>query len=132
MAKTKVHVIEIIKDKQLRAKEALATQAVRRFYPDAGPVKLYRTVDGSAGFQLDIAVTAGDRKRLDDAYRAVMKVLGEKRGRPQGVKTVQTKLYLPEPIYLTLKRAAAASNATMSGLVAELAKKVSIPRAGLR
>jgi hypothetical protein len=123
MSETKVHTIEIVKDKELRAKESLATQAVRRFYPNAGPVKLYRTADGRVGFQLDVAVTAGDRKRLDDAYRAVMKVLGETRGRPRGVKTVQTKLWLPEPVYHALKRAAAASNSTMSGLVTELAKK---------
>lgn len=132
MAKTRVHVIEILKDEGLRAKEALATEAVRRFYPNAGPLRLYRTADGRVGFQLDVAVTAGDRKRLDDAYRAVMKVLGEKRGRPRGVKTVQTKLWLPEPVYLALKKAAAASNATMSGLVAKLAKKASLSKASLR
>jgi hypothetical protein len=132
MAKTTVHVIEIIKDNKLRAKESLATQAVRRFYPSAGPVKLYRTADGRIGFQLDVAVTAGDRKRLDDAYRAVMKVLGETRGRPRGAKTVQTKLWLPEPVYHALKRAAAASNSTMSGFVAELAKQASLSKAGVR
>jgi hypothetical protein len=35
---------------------------------------------------------------------------------------VQTKLMLPEPAYLALKRAAAASHETMSGLVTQLAE----------
>ena len=47
-----------------------------------------------------------------------------------GIKKVQTKLMLPEPAYLALKRAAAASNETMSGLVAQLAE--GLARTGTR
>ena len=122
MPKANVHVIEVVDDAQLRKKEAKASQALKRFFPNAGRLRLYRTAEGRIGVQVDLTVTSGDRKRLDDAYRAIMKVLGERRGRPPGgVKTVQTKLLLPEPAYRALKRAAAASNSTMSRLVAELA-----------
>jgi hypothetical protein len=121
MSKTNVHVIEVVEDAELRKKEGKASEAVKRFFPNAGPLRLYRTAEGRIGVQLDLSVTPGDRQRLDHAYRAIMKVLGEKRGRPRGVKTVQTKLLLPEPAYRALKRAAAASHSTMSGLVAQLA-----------
>lgn len=121
MSKTNVHVVQVVEDTELRKKEAKASEAVKRFFPNAGSLRLYRTAEGRIGVQLDLRVAPGDRQRLDDAYRAIMKVLGEKRGRPRGVKTVQTKLLLPEPAYRALKRAAAASNSTMSGLVAQLA-----------
>ena len=130
MAKTKIHVVEVVPDADLRAKEARARAVVKKFFPDAGPVRLYRTAEGRVGCQLDISLTAGDRKRLDEAYDAIMKAVGEKRGRPRGVKKVQTKLMLPEPAYLALKRAAAASHDTMSGLVTHLAEGLS--RTGTR
>ena len=117
--KIRVDFIEIVKDREIQKKEKEATQAIGRFYPDSGPVKLYRTSDGRVGFQTQIAVTAGDRQRLEKAYRAVMKVLGETRGRPAGVKTVQTKLRLPEPVYARLRKAAASSHSTMSRVVAD-------------
>jgi hypothetical protein len=120
---SKVHFIEVVRDEALEKKEPEATAAVRRFFPGCPPVKLYRAADGRIGFQLQLSVTAGQRKRLEDAYRAVMKVLGERRGRPRGEKTVQTKLLLPEPIYRALKEAAADSNATMSNVVAGLARR---------
>ena len=119
MKKTGVDFVEIIHDEELRKKEQAATEAVRRFYPDCGPVRLYRTSDGRVGLQMQIAVAAGDRKRLDQVYRVVMKVLGEKRGRRAGVKTVQTKLRLPQPVYSALKKAAESSESTMSSVVAD-------------
>ena len=121
MSKTNVHVVEVVEDSELRKKEGKAREAVKRFFPNAGPLRLYRTAEGRIGAQLDLSLTPGDRQRLDDAYGAIMKVLGETRGRPRGVKTVQTKLLLPEPVYRALKRAAAATNSTMSALVAQLA-----------
>lgn len=130
MRKTKVHVMEFVPDQELRKKEAKARAVVKRFFPNAGPLKLYRTREGRIGCQLDLTVTAGDRKRLDETYQAIMKALGEKRGRPRGVKKVQTKLMLPEPAYLALKRAAAASNETMSSLVTQLAEDLA--RTGTR
>ncbi len=122
MRKTKVHVVEVVPDADLRRKEAKARSVVKRFFPSAGPLRLYRTAEGRIGCQLDLTVTAGDRKRLDQAYQAIMGALGERRGRPRGVRKVQTKLMLPEPAYLALKRAAAASHETMSGLVTQLAE----------
>ena len=127
MSKTKVRVVEVVPDADLRKKEAKARAVVKRFFPNAGPVRLYRTAEGRVGCQL---VTAGDRKRLDQAYEAIMDAVGERRGRPRGIKKVQTKLMLPEPAYLALKRAAAASHETMSGLVAQLAE--GLERTGTR
>jgi hypothetical protein len=85
-------------------------------------VVLYRTLDGRIGFQMKVSVAAGDRKRLDEAYRVVLRAVGVKRGRPTGQKTVQAKLLLPEPVYDALKKAARASNVTMSRLAAETLK----------
>jgi len=85
---------------------------------------LYRTTAGETGIQVDLDFKPGDRQRLDKAYDEIMKVLGEKRGRPRGVRKIQTKLNLPEPAYRSLKRAAAKSHSTMSDLVAELASKL--------
>ena len=119
MNKTKVDFVEIVSDDELQKKEKQATEAVRRFYPDCGPVKLSRTTDGRIGLQMQIAVAPGERKRLDEVYRAVMRVLGEKRGRRAGIKTVQTKLHLPEPVYSALKKAASDSHSTMSRVATE-------------
>jgi hypothetical protein len=127
MRKTKAHVVEVVADAALRKKEARARAVVKRFFPNARPVRLYRTADGRIGCQLDVTITAGDRKRLDQAYEAIMEVVGERRGRPRGVKKIQTKLMLPEPAYLALKRAAAASHETMSGMVAQLAEGLARP-----
>lgn len=121
MRKPRVHVIEVVEDRELRKKEARAAAAVKRFFPDARQLRLYRTAEGRIGLQLDLTLAPGDRRRLDAAYVAIMKILGEKRGRPRGAKTVQTKLLLPEPAYRSLKRAAAASRSTMSSLVTRLA-----------
>ena len=123
MKNTGVQFIEVVPDPELRKKEKEATKVVKRFYPNCGPVKLYRTADDRVGFQAKLGVAAGERKKLDDVYRAVMRVLGVKRGRRPGVKTVQTKLRLPEPVYLALKNEAAKSNATLSAVVADLAKR---------
>ena len=119
MKKSSVNFIEVVHDPDLEKLEKKATRVVRRFYPDSSPVKLYRTTDGEVGCQIQIAVARGEHKRLQEAYRAVMKVLGERRGRRAGVKTVQTKLRLPEPVYHALKKAAADSGTTMSSLVAD-------------
>jgi hypothetical protein len=86
MPKTKAHVIEVVPADDLRKKEAKARAVVKRFFPNAGPLRLYRTAEGRIGCQLDVTVTAGDRKRLDQAYQAIMSALGEKRGRPRGVR----------------------------------------------
>jgi hypothetical protein len=122
MPRTKVHVVEMVQDDELRKKETRARAVLRRFFPEAGPLRLYRTRDGRIGCQIDLSLAVGDRKRLDEAYRALVKALGETRGRPRGAKKIQTKLMLPESAYRALKRAAAASNATMSGLVTQLAE----------
>jgi hypothetical protein len=120
---TKVHVIEVLKDEKLKAKEARATLALRSFFPHAGPVRLYRTKDGRFGFQVDLTLGPGDRERFDKAYTSIMRILGEKRGRPRGVKTVQTKLLLPEPTYRALKKEAAASGSTMSSIVDRITRE---------
>ena len=123
MAKTKIEFIEVVHDPELRKKEKAATEAARRICPNCGPVVLYRTADGRIGFQTKLGVAAGERKLLDDIYLAIMHVLGIRRGRRTGVKTVQTKLRLPEPVYLALKNKAAKSKASLSAVVAELARR---------
>lgn len=123
MKRTKVHLVEVLDGRDLKKKEKEATEAVRRLCPNSGPVSLYRTRDGRVGFQLQLRLAAGERKLLDDVYRSVMRVLGIKRGRRPGVKTVQTKLRLPEPVYLALRKAAMDSRATLSAVVANLARK---------
>ena len=119
MKRTRVDFVELVPDSELRKKQREVTKVVNGFFPRCGPVKLYRTADGRIGFQMQVAVAAGERKKLDEVYRAVMRVLGEKRGRHRGVKTIQTKLHLPEPIYSVLKRVAEDSGSTMSNVVAE-------------
>lgn len=119
MSKPKVTLVEVVPDPELKKKQKAATQAVEKVFPNCGPVALYRTADGKIGFQMNVSLTAGHRKRLDEAYRAVMKVVGVKRGRPAGHRTVQTKLLLPEPVYAALRREAKRSNVTMSRLASE-------------
>jgi len=129
MSNRKVTFVEIVSDPELKAREAKVSKAVNELYPGCGPVKLYRTADGQVGFELRVAITAGDKKRLDQLYSTVMKVLGRKRGRPVGVKTVQTKLRLPEPVYEDLKKAADESHQSMSHVVAEcLVARLRAPR----
>ncbi len=115
----RVDFLEVVSDYKLKKKERAVTEAVRRLYPECGPVKLYRTADGRLGIQIQIAVAAGDRKRFDEIYRTVMNALGEKRGRPRGTETVQAKLHLPKSVYAALKKAAGASHSTMSSVVTE-------------
>jgi hypothetical protein len=116
-----VHTIEIVKDEQLQAKQDEATSIFRKFFPYAPPLKLYRTADGRAGFQVAVALSAGDRKLFTDAYAAVMKILGEKRGRPRGTRKVQAKLRLTEDVYKALKAAADRSHKSLSTVIEELA-----------
>lgn len=129
MRNRKVTFVEIVSDPELKAREEEVTEAVNELYPGCGPVKLYRTADGQVGFELRVAITAGDKKRLDQLYSTVMKALGQRRGRPSGVKTVQTKLRLPEPVYEDLKKAADESHRSMSHIVAEcLVARLRAPR----
>ena len=129
MRNRKVTFVEIVSDPELKAREAKVSKAVNELYPGCGPVRLYRTADGQVGFELRVAIRAGDKKRLDQLYATVMKVLGQKRGRPPGVKTVQTKLRLPETVYEDLKKAADESQQSMSRVVAEcLVARLRAPR----
>jgi hypothetical protein len=116
-----VDIIEVVKDDDLKMKEEQATATFRRFFPHAPSVKLYRTADGRTGFQVSLTLGTGERKLLNDAYAAVMKVLGEKRGRPAGRRKVQAKLRLHEDVYKALKETADRSHKTLSSLVEDLA-----------
>ena len=64
MRKTKVHVVEVVPDADLRKKEAKARAVVKRFFPNAGPVRLYRTAEGRVGCQLDLTLV-GAKVRLN-------------------------------------------------------------------
>jgi hypothetical protein len=129
MKNREVTFVEIVSDPELKAREAEVSKTVNELYPGCGPVKLYRTADGQVGFELRVAIAAGDKKRLDQLYSTVMKILGKRRGRPAGVRTVQTKLRLPEPVYEDLKKAADESHQSMSNIVAEcLVARLRAPR----
>ena len=117
--KMRAEIFEVVSDPRLRKQEKEVTELVRSFYPECGRVSLYRTADGRVGFQMQVTMTPSNRKQLDKVYRAVMKHLGQKRGRPSGVETVQTKLHLPKPVYSALRKAAEDSHETMSNVVAE-------------
>lgn len=117
--KMKAEIIEVVSDPQLRKQEKEVTELVRSFYPECGRVCLYRISDGRVGFQMQVMMPPSNRKQLDRVYRAVMKHLGQKRGRPSGVETVQTKLHVPKPVYSALRKAAEDSHETMSKVVAE-------------
>ena len=123
---SKVDVVEVVADDELRQKTRAATAAFRRFFADAPELKLYRTTEGRLGFQAQLALAPGDRARFEKAYRAVMKVLGATRGRPAGTRKVQAKLRLREPVYRKLQMAAKRSRRTVSDLVEELASKAGL------
>jgi len=119
MKKPVVDFGEIVEDAELRKKEREVTETVKRFFPDCGRVRLFRTADGRIGVNLQVDLRPGERQKLDEAYRAAMKVLGQRRGRPAGVKTVQTKLHLPKPVYSALKKNAERTHETMSRVVTD-------------
>ncbi|MBI2221714.1 MAG: hypothetical protein HYU53_10970 [Acidobacteria bacterium] len=121
-----VQTIEVVRDDELKAKEREATATFRKVFPEAPPLKLYRTSDGRIGFQVAIGLSPGDRKLFNDAYAAVMKILGEKRGRPRGTRKVQAKLRLTEDVYKALKATADSSHKSLSSVVEDLAYRARI------
>ena len=99
--------------------DAKVQAIVRKHYPEAGPVRIYRTTDGRIGVIGNIPVVPGDRARMNGLFRDLNRALGERRGRPRGEPTVQTKLNLPKRVYRALKTAAKKSGSSMSRLVAD-------------
>jgi hypothetical protein len=81
MGKKIVHVIEIITDTELRKKEARAGKILKRFFPDAGALRLYRTAEEEIGIQADLDFKPDERQRLDKAYDEIMKILFDKSSR---------------------------------------------------
>lgn len=75
--KTQPHVVQIVPGGGLRRAEATARAVVRRFFPSAGALRLYRTTDGRILCLLDLTTKPGDGKRLANAFEAVSRVLGE-------------------------------------------------------
>lgn len=117
--RVKVNVIEI--DKLIVPSDIRRARAVvKRYFPDAGQVQLYRTMDGRVVVMCHLSILPGDRKKLDNFYRDLLQVIGgNRRGRPLGEPTVQTKLNLPKSIYNALKSVSQKSGKSMSQLVAE-------------
>ena len=118
---TRVQTVEIVQDDELKSKEKEATTTFRKYFPEAPPLRLYRTADGRIGFQVALALSPGVRKQFNDAYAAVMRILGEKRGRPRGSRKVQAKLRLNEDVYKALKATADKSHKSLSNVVEDLA-----------
>ncbi len=100
-------------------RDRAAERIVQKYFPDCGPVTVYRTTDGQLGFQANIPIIPGDKSRIEKMYTELNRALGERRGRPRGEPTVQTKLNLPAKIYNALKAAARKSGSSMSRLVAD-------------
>lgn len=75
MRRTKLHVVEVVPDADLLGREAEVRAVISRFFPNVPPLRLYRTTEGAIGCQLDVTVTARDRKRLAKAFEAVSKAL---------------------------------------------------------
>lgn len=117
MNRVKVDFVEIAEPPV--AAEARVQAIVRRYFPDAGRVRVYRTTDGRIGVTGQFSLVPGDRGRLDAFYRDLSRALGDGRGRPRGEPTVQTKLNLPKKVYNALKSAARKSGSSMSRLVAD-------------
>jgi hypothetical protein len=74
MKRTKILIIEIVKDHEPRKKESEAT-AIRRFSPDTRSLHLYCTSDGQIGTQINLNLNSRDRHRLDKAYNEITKIL---------------------------------------------------------
>ncbi len=78
-----VHIVVIIDDKILKAKEEVATDAFRQFFPDSPAVKLYRTSDGQIGLYVPFDITGISNglitspSHVVDAFQAVLKVINE-------------------------------------------------------
>ena len=70
-----VHVVEVVQDDALKAKEELATAAFRQFFPDSSPVRLFRTSDGQTGIYVPL-VFSGNPK-FDEAYLAVLNAISK-------------------------------------------------------
>lgn len=122
-SKSRHVVVEAVPDPQLGKKQVEADTAFRRFFPGAPSLTLYRTAEGKAGFSVALDLGPGQRDKLVRAYAAVMRVLGERRGRAPGERKVQTKLRLREPVYRALEAAARRSHTTLSHVVEDLAQR---------
>lgn len=120
MQKTDIQFIEVAPDRSLGRKERALNRKLRRAFPECAPVKLYRTTDGRLGFQLQLSVALGDRRKLDELYRFISQSLGTRRGRLSGAKTVQTKLNLRQDAYEALRRLCASSRKSLSAVASEL------------
>ncbi|GMU74168.1 MAG: hypothetical protein AMXMBFR44_3660 [Candidatus Campbellbacteria bacterium] len=119
MEKRDIVFLEVKGDPELQSKKKQATKALRRFFPNCGPVYLYRTASGRVGIQAALLFAPGDQGRIKEAYRAVMIAIGENRGRRKGPDTVQVKLHLQRDIHSLIKEEARRRHTTMSQVVAD-------------
>ncbi len=78
-----VHIVAIIDDKTLKAKEEAATAVFRQFFPNSPAVKLYRTSDGQIGLYVPFDITGissgliTSPSHVVDAFQAVLKAINE-------------------------------------------------------
>ena len=119
----KVEFVEVVRDEDLQKRQGEATKAFRRYFPEAPPVQLYRTADGRVGVQTRFAIAVGEHGKFQKAFAAVMKILGEKRGRPASEPKVQVKMRISEPVFMALKAKAVSSRTSLSALIENLARK---------
>jgi hypothetical protein len=52
--KTNVRVIEMVADPSLAKQNAKASKVLKRFFPNARGLQLYRTAEGEIGIQIDL------------------------------------------------------------------------------
>lgn len=72
----KVTFVEIVTDPKLGRKEhAAARKALRKFYPKAKCVRLYRDGRGRLGWQADLGERAGGDDRAARTHRAIVRAV---------------------------------------------------------
>jgi hypothetical protein len=80
MKEPNMHLIDIVEDVHLRRKETIAKKILKRFFPDAELLRLYRTNEGHIGIQLDLDVSLVNHGQMDRACDEIIKILSKKRG----------------------------------------------------
>lgn len=90
----RVKFVEVVEYHHLRKMEVIANGVFQKHFPEseASCLRLYRTSDGQVGFNVELSLKAGDKKRLIEAYVDVMSVLRKNRKRLPSTRKIQRKL----------------------------------------
>lgn len=67
--KTNVRIIEMVADPSLARQNAKASKVLKRFFPDARGLQLYRTAEGEIGIQIDLVTKSGRSRSFGQSLR---------------------------------------------------------------